>query len=254
MIAKKWAFAALVAALFAVTPAWGEPASKTTDDNVPAAKAPEKGASVQNSPEAAFHAAFPQITADSVSPTEIPGLYEIVSGQNIFYYYPDKDLVITGEIIGKDLKSRTAERRSAMAAQVVKTLPLDKAVRVGNGKKVVIEFTDPDCPFCKKASEFLRKRTDITRYIFFAPMAHPAAITKIHYILESANKGAALEAMMQGEEIPANAPKPSKEVKALAEEHLELAKKVGIQGTPTFFINGEQVVGADLQKLEQLLK
>lgn len=205
-------------------------------------------------PEAALRQAFPQVPFDSMSPTEIPGLYEVTSGQTVFYYYPDKDVIITGEMFGKDLKSRTAVRRSALAAEAIKKLPLDKAVKVGDGKTTVIEFTDPDCPYCRKASEFFTKRTDVTRYIFFAPLAHPQAIAKIQYILGAENKAEAYDAMMLGQEIPPNAPPASEKIKALAQEHLALAKKVGIQGTPTFFVKGEQVVGADLKKLEQLLK
>ena len=212
-------------------------------------------------PEAAFRSAFPQIPFDSITPTEITGLYEVVSGQNIFYYHPEKDLVITGELVGKDLKSRTAERKQALAStlmakavKAVKELPLDKAVKVGSGKKVVIEFTDPDCPYCRKGSEYFSKRSDVTRYVFFAPLAHPAAIKKIEYILSAENKAEAYDAMMFGQEIPANAKPASDEVKKLAQEHLALARKVGIQGTPTFFVKDQQVVGADVQKLDELLK
>jgi thiol:disulfide interchange protein DsbC len=43
-------------------------------------------------------------------------------------------------------------------------------------------------------------------------------------------------------------------IKSLAQEHLNLARKVGVQGTPTFFIGGTQVVGADVGQLERLLK
>jgi thiol:disulfide interchange protein DsbC len=205
-------------------------------------------------PEEALRAAFPQVKFDSMSPSEIPGLYEVVAGQNIFYYYPAKDLILTGEIIGTDLKSRTAEHRGALALKLVKTLPLDKAVKIGNGKTVVIEFTDPDCPYCRKAFEYFTKKSDITKYVFFAPLAHPAAITKIQYILGAENKAEAYDAMMMGQEIPATAKPASEAVKALAQEHLALAKKIGIQGTPTFFIKGEQVVGADTKKLDELLK
>ena len=205
-------------------------------------------------PEDALRAAFPQVSFESLSPTEITGLYEVVSGQNVFYYYPEKDLILTGEIIGKDFKSRTAERKGLLAAKAVKSLPLDKAVKIGEGKKTVIEFTDPDCPYCKKASEYFAKRTDVTRYVFFAPFAHPAAITKIQYILGASNKAEAYDAMMFGQPIPASAKPPTEAVKALAQEHLEMAKKLGVQGTPTFFIGGAQVVGADLKKLDELLK
>ncbi|MBJ6726768.1 DsbC family protein [Geomesophilobacter sediminis] len=205
-------------------------------------------------PEDAFRASFPQVPIDAVYPTEIPGLYEMVSGQNVFYYYPAKDIVLTGEMIGKDLKSRTSERKASLAAAQVKNLPLDKAVKVGDGKKVVIEFTDPDCPYCRKAFEYFSKRSDVTQYVFFAPLAHPGAMPKIQYILGAENKAAAFDAMMLGQDIPKDAPQPTEAVKALAQEHLALAKKVGIQGTPTFFINGEPVVGADVPKLDQLLK
>ncbi|OGU04965.1 MAG: hypothetical protein A2075_25140 [Geobacteraceae bacterium GWC2_58_44] len=60
--------------------------------------------------------------------------------------------------------------------------------------------------------------------------------------------------MMFGQEIPANAKPASDEVKKLAQEHLALARKVGIQGTPTFFVKDQQIVGADVQKLDELLK
>lgn len=205
-------------------------------------------------PEAALRAAYPQVKFDSISQSEIPGLYEVVAGQNIFYYYPEKDLIIAGEIFGKDLKSRTAERRGQLAAKVVKTLPLEKAVKVGDGKKVVIEFTDPDCPYCRKASEYFTKRSDVTRYVFFAPIAHPNAITKVEYILGSENPAQAYDAMMLGEEIPKNAKPATPAIKALAQEHLELARKVGIQGTPTFFFDSEQVVGSDTAKFDEMLK
>lgn len=205
-------------------------------------------------PEAALRSAFPQVPFESITPTQIPGLYEVVSGQNIFYFYPEKEIIITGELVGKDLKSITAEHRGELAAKVANSLPLDKAVKIGEGKHKVVEFTDPDCPYCRKAAEFFTKRTDVTRYVFFAPLAHPAAISKIEYILGAENKAEAYDAMMMGQEIPAYAKPATEKVKALAQEHLALARKVGVQATPTFFINGQTVMGADFKKLEQLLK
>lgn len=205
-------------------------------------------------PEVAFKQAFPQVKVDSFEPTDVNGIYQVVTGQNILYYVPEKDYVILGEIFTKEGKSLTAEKKGQLAAKLVQTLPLDKAVKIGEGKNTIIEFTDPDCPYCRKAAEYLMKKTNVTRYVFFAPLAHPAAITKIQYILNAENKVKAYDAMMLGQEIPANAPPVTDKVKALAQEHLELAKKVGVQGTPTFFINGQQVVGADTKKIDQLLK
>jgi thiol:disulfide interchange protein DsbC len=205
-------------------------------------------------PDAALRQAFPQIKADSIKESTIPGVFEVVAGPNIFYYYQAKDLLLVGEIYTKDGQSLTAETKRVLAAQKLKDLPLDKAVKFGSGPKKVIEFTDPDCPYCRKASEFLKGRTDITRYVFFSPFAHPAAINKVYFILSAPDKEAAYRDMMGGKSLPSPEPVYSEAVKALAAEQLELAKMMGVQGTPTFFINGVQVVGADLQKIETLLK
>lgn len=213
-------------------------------------------------PEDAFQKAFPQITVESIVPSDIKGLYEVVSGTNIYYYYQEKDYLFFGDIIQKDLKNLTREKRAELerkhgilAVKLAKSLPLDKAVKIGNGKKVVIEFTDPDCSFCRKASNYLATRTDLTRYIFFTVLAnHPTAINKIHYILNAENKLQAYEEMMSGKDIPTPPPAVNESVKALAQEHMALAKKVGVQATPTFFISGNMVTGADINKIEQLLK
>lgn len=212
-------------------------------------------------PEAALRQAFPQLTFDSIEPSEIPGLYQVISGQNILYFYPEKEFIIAGDIYSKDRNNITAEKRKQIAEKrklvsenLIKELPLDKAVKIGSGKNVVIEFTDPDCPYCKKASEFLKTKSDIvTRYIFFAPFAHPAAIEKVHYILNAADKAKAYKEMME-QNMSVPAPVENQEVKALAQEHIALARKMGVQGTPTFFINGKMVVGANIQEMEQLLK
>jgi thiol:disulfide interchange protein DsbC len=178
----------------------------------------------------------------------------VVSGTNILYFYPEEDLLFVGDIYRKGGQSITAAKRQEIASKLVNSLPLDKAVKIGAGPRVVIEFTDPDCPYCKKASEFFKNRTDVTRYVFFAPFAHPQAITKIHYILNARDKAHAYHEMMENK-TPSQPPGGYGEaIKSLAQEHLNLARKVGVQGTPTFFIGGTQVVGADVGQLERLLK
>jgi thiol:disulfide interchange protein DsbC len=40
------------------------------------------------SPEASLRSAYPALTFDSVGESGITGLYEVVSGGNVFYFYP----------------------------------------------------------------------------------------------------------------------------------------------------------------------
>jgi len=218
-------------------------------------------APVVTKPETALNKAFPQIKVDSITPSDINGLYEVVSGQNIFFYYPEKDLLLVGEIYNTTGQSLTGEKKrelkaklQAKALEKLKDLPLAKAVKVGNGPKKVIEFTDPDCPYCRRASEALKGRADITRYVFLTPMAHPNAITKVHYILSSKDQEKAYHEMMEGKPVPASSTEYSKEVKDQAAEYMDFARSLGIDGTPTFYINGQQVVGADMEKINGLLK
>ncbi len=205
-------------------------------------------------PEETFRRDFPQLTMDSIRKTDIVGLYEVVSGQKILYYYPEKGYILFGEIFTKDGKNLTQERIGELTAKLVKDLPLEKAVKIGSGKKVIIEFTDPDCDYCRTASKYLAGRADATRYVFFTPLAHPAAMKKVHYILNAEDKGQAYEEMFAGKDIPQNAPAVGKEIIALAQEHMALAGKMKVRGTPTFFINSRMVVGANIGMIEQLLR
>jgi thiol:disulfide interchange protein DsbC len=205
------------------------------------------------SPEASLRKSFPNMPLKSIGETDIKGLYEVVSGTNIFYYYPENGYLFFGDIFTTAGKNLTAEKKGELAAALVDNLPLDKAVKTGNGKTVVIEFTDPDCPFCKKAYDFFKVRTDVTIYTFFSPLAHPAAISKIYYILNADDKAKAYNDVFDGKKVTPPPSGYSESIKKLAQEHLDLARSVGVTGTPTFFIEGKQIVGADIPQLEKLL-
>ena len=87
---------------------------------------------------------------------------------------------------------------------------------------------------------------------------HEAGIQEMIFTLltklAATDKAKAYEEMMQGKPVPANAAPASEAVKSLANQHMELARSIGVQGTPTFFINGAMVVGADMPKIEGLLR
>jgi thiol:disulfide interchange protein DsbC len=204
----------------------------------------------------ALKAAFPEFKYDSISPSPVKGLYEVVSGQRVGYFAPEEGIFIVGSMIDKSGKNLTAERMNELIAQNVKGLPLDKAVKIGGGKHVIIEITDPDCPYCRRASDFFSKRTDVTRHIFFSPLAsHPQANDKVLYIFCAADKAKAYEDAMTGK-LDDMAFKPCEDPQArdLLKTHVELADRLGIKGTPFFFVDGQTAVfGADIPQLEKLL-
>jgi thiol:disulfide interchange protein DsbC len=91
-------------------------------------------------PEESFRKSFPDIPMESVTPTAIPGLYEIVSGGKIAYYAPGPEYLIIGEIVTKEKKNLTQERSSELQGKKFKDLPLEKAVKIGSGSHTVIEM------------------------------------------------------------------------------------------------------------------
>ena len=67
-------------------------------------------------------------------------------------------------------------------AQKMAKLPLDSALKIGNGKTTVVEFIDPNCHFCRQAYKFFSQHKDVTIYAFFFPLSKESG-DKIKHIL-----------------------------------------------------------------------
>ncbi len=234
-------------------PAKGKKATKAVKEEAPSTPTAEEE----------FKKSFPNIKFDSMNPTAIKGVYEVVVGDKVAYFAPDPGYLIVGEIRDKNGVSITAKRREqltaikneAVAARA-KNLPLDKAVKIGDGKNTVIEFTDPDCPYCRKASEFLAKKADLTRYIFFMPLPmHPDAANKAKYVLCQEDRGKAYEEAMTGKLDSKKYEQCKKpEVDDLMKLYKEQAMKMEINSTPFFIVNGKVISGFDTPRIEEALK
>lgn len=135
-------------------------------------------------------------------------------------------------------------------------IDLSPAVVIGNGPQKVIEFTDPDCPFCRKASAYFNNRRDVTRYVFFVPLPmHPHARQRAGYILSGNDKAHRYHVVMGGGVDQRNsATLPVTQAgRALLAKQQAVAKKAGVNATPTFMIMGRIIEGFDLPKIEELL-
>jgi thiol:disulfide interchange protein DsbC len=208
-------------------------------------------------PEESLKKNFPAISVDSMTPSNIPGLYEVTAGRQIFYYAPGAESIVGGPIVTKDGRNLTDEKFQAMEqkrllaiAKKLKDIPLDKALKIGSGKNTVIEITDPDCSFCRKATQFFQGRTDVTKYMDM----HKDAGPKIRYILCAKDKAKAYEDVMAGkhDDMKFQVCNDSA-VEALAKVHKETALALGVTGTPLFFINEQPVMGANIPLIEKLL-
>ena len=133
-------------------------------------------------------------------------------------------------------------------------LDLSKGVTIGNGPITVLEFTDPDCPYCRKASKYFESRGDVTRHVFFYPLPrHARAKEKARFVLSMPDKAKAYHDVMSGKMDSAPPLMTTPEGIKQQEEQLEIAKKQKVDSTPTFMINGRVIVGFDQKKIEEAL-
>jgi thiol:disulfide interchange protein DsbC len=206
-------------------------------------------------PEETFRKSFPNIRLDSITPTAVTGLYEIVSEGRVAYYAPGPEYLITGSLITREGKNLTEDRAGEIMARKLKEIPLEKALKIGTGSHRVIEITDPDCAYCRQASAFLNTRNDVTRHVFFFPLSmHPNAEAKVRFIFCSTDRARAYEEAMTGKlDDMTFKPCDDATVTELVQAHREIGARVGITGTPLFLIDDQVIRGADIPQMEKIL-
>ncbi len=202
-----------------------------------------------------FKRDFPQFHFNSIIESPVAGVYTVISDENIVYYAPEGGYLFFGEMWTKDGSNLTQALKDQVNEKKLAKLPLDKAIKIGNGPKKVIEVTDPDCPFCRKASLFFDNReAEITRYVFLFPIKalHPNAEAKSKMILASTDKVKTFRAVMAGEYDNVQVPDIT-DNDALS-VHQEVGEMMGVTGTPTIWIDGTKVSGANIPVFEKLLE
>ena len=213
------------------------------------------GTADSSSPEEMFRKSFPNRNFETISPTPIKGIYEVYTGNQLFYYAPDSEVLIYGNIVTKEGLSLTRESFLKQAAIKMSQLPLESALKIGSGKNVIVEFIDPDCFHCRESYKFFSQRKDITIYAFFYPLSQ-ASEKKIRHILCAKDQVKAYEEIMSGK-LDNNAKLNACSDKK-AEDSLKLHKKfaaqIGITSTPFFFAKGQAIVGFEASAFDQLLK
>jgi len=193
----------------------------------------------------------------------VKGLWEVIiedrGTRGVMYIGFSKRHVIAGPIFevdtGMNKTQETFERVNRDLVRYVDyaKIPLDKSLIIGgkDAKYKVIVFTDPDCPYCAKIHEEIKKvveeRKDIAFYLKFMPLSmHPDAFWKAQSILCKSSLQW-LEDNFAKKEIP----KPDCDNKQEVEANIKLASELGITGTPTLVLPDGMVMagGKDAKSL-----
>lgn len=196
---------------------------------------------------------YPQIgKVEKVNKSNVLGLYEVVTGEHLFYTDEKVQYLIDGSIYDlrtKDMHNITEERSRQLFAIDFSKLPLELAVKKvkGNGQRKMAYLTDPNCGYCKKLEGELRNMDNVTLYLFLYPI-FPGSDEKVKGVWCSKDQVKAWDDLMLNNVQPTTGTcdTPSEKV-------LEFGKKLNVTGTPTLiFADGAKVPGylpaAELEK------
>lgn len=183
---------------------------------------------------------------DEVSPTPIPGIYELRLGQDILYVDETGQYLIQGSLLDTKTKTDlTKAREDKLSAIDFKTLPLKDAlvIKQGTGLRKVAVFADPNCGYCKRLEKDMLTLKDVTIYTFLLPVLGPDSSAKSKDIWCAKDGAKAWRAwMVDGTAIPKSAEKCDSSV---LERNLALGRKHRVNGTPALvFEDGTRAPGA----------
>jgi thiol:disulfide interchange protein DsbC len=188
---------------------------------------------------------LPKSKIVDVRPAPIPGLYEVFTGDSIFYSDPTGNYIVSGTLLDtRTKKNLTDFRVNERNAINFETLPFDKAIKVvkGDGSRKLAVFTDPDCPYCKRLEEEMKSINNVTMYLFMFPLKqlHPNAERHAESIWCADDSATAWSEWVLDRKEPAD-----KTCQNPIQATLHLGEKLNVSGTPTiYFEDGSREAGA----------
>jgi thiol:disulfide interchange protein DsbC len=188
----------------------------------------------------------PNAAEAKITPSVIPGLYQVVLGTRVLLMDDKARYVFSGDLI--DLKTRknlTTAAENKQRKTILDSLDESKMIvypAKGTTKRTITVFSDIDCPYCKKLHGDIPKLTAAgikVRYLSF-PRAGvgSGSYKKAVAVWCSTDRRKALDKVMTGGAV---------DMKTCANpvmNDMKLAELFGVNGTPNILLDdGELIPG-----------
>jgi thiol:disulfide interchange protein DsbC len=194
----------------------------------------------------------------NVTPSPIPGLFEVQVNNEIFYTDSNAKYLIQGEMVelasGNNLTTKRQEDVNRIKWSELPQAQAFKVVR-GNGSRQIAVFSDPNCGYCKRLEKTLQQLDNVTIYNYLIPILSADSALKSKQIWCAADQQKVWNDWMLNNLGPSGKSDCANPI----DKNLTLAKNYGINGTPTiFFTDGSRFPGAvqlaDIEKKLASLK
>lgn len=182
---------------------------------------------------------------DSIKLSPIPDLYEATYGAEVIYISRDGRYVIRGDVLDIKQKANLTElQRAAARLKLVNDLDEKDMIVFApeEVKHTITIFTDVDCGYCRKMHQEIAELNKAGIKIRYLAFPRSGVDTPSYYKMVSVwcakDRNSALTI------AKADQPIEEKTCDNPVQKHLELVKKLGVQGTPALlFESGDLIPG-----------
>lgn len=200
--------------------------------------------------ESQIRTMLPNTKITAINYSSYAGLYEVLAGDNAFYVGLNNESEV---IVGHILNIKTMQDETQINIELANTKRLDyksmdlsNTLKVGNGKKHMVIFIDPDCPYCQQLEAYLKTKLDkITVHYVFVPLPmHPNAADHTRQILCSSNPAEAIfDLMVNHKDILNGSEACQDKANKTMKSNDDLAKANGVNSVPYAITDTNKVIG-----------
>lgn len=210
----------------------------------------------QAADEAAIRKMLGQVPVNMVTPTPVPGIYEVVSGSHIVYMSADGRYMFQGEMVDvMTRESLTEPRRRETIRKAVSAISDEQMIiyQPDKIKHTITVFTDIDCGYCRKLHNEMGEFLDAgirVRYMMYPRTGKGSpSYSKAVSVWCADDRNTALTDAKNGKDID------MKQCDNPIDAHMELVRELGARGTPFIvFENGQTQPGyVPARQMAQLL-
>ncbi len=194
-------------------------------------------------------ALVPGLEVDSISPSAVDGLYEVVFGtrvfgSRVFYISADGRYFLQGNIfdtktkVGLTEAKETSLRAGETSLRVGLIQSMDESDMIvfapESPKHTITVFTDIDCGYCRKMHREMQAYNDAGIAVRYAAFPRSGPDTPSYFKAVSVWCGEDKKALMtqakNGDKFAQT------KCESPIDAHMEVASKIGISGTPTIIL------------------
>ncbi len=185
-------------------------------------------------------------TVTSIRPSALPGVSEVIVGDEVLYFSNDGKHLLQGRLISTESKiDLTADAESILRAKALQKIGPEKRLRFAakNPKHNVTIFTDVDCGYCRKLHQEIANFNNAgisVDYLFF-PRAglNSASFDKAKFVWCAADQKQTMNLSMTAAGLAHRTMQCTNPIK----ETMELGQRIAKIGTPTIFAADGRMMG-----------